>query len=120
MAQNVETQLLRKEHMILNTDRSVYKQFDSISQAKKWSREFQAKNGGLGCGVLAVIPVPPPKNIFFTVGSSALARDSSFSRERAKVTPKKHKPRSYQGGDDRVAGFQFIPKKHFPPSGARQ
>jgi hypothetical protein len=49
-----EPQLIRKGRVISNVAEGVSQEFKSISQAKRWSREWQQKNGGLGRGFLRV------------------------------------------------------------------
>jgi hypothetical protein len=45
-----ETVFLRKKNLILNFDGTPSQSFKSINQAKRWSRQQQQANGGLGMG----------------------------------------------------------------------
>lgn len=115
MPQNIEPKFLRKEHMILNPDRSVFQQMDSIAKAKRWSREFQQQNGGIGCGVVAVIATEAPKNFVMCANSPSLERDSSFARQRRQAIKREARDgwrkKSFVHTDERVGEFQRLRKK---------
>lgn len=48
----VEIKFIRTGHVIKNVATGEVQDFKSISKAKRWSREWQQKNGGLGCAGL--------------------------------------------------------------------
>lgn len=115
MAQNVKTQFLRRDHVILNVDGSISQNMGSIAKAKRWSREFQAQNGGIGCGVVSRIDTTPPRFSVNTVASEALKRDNDRHARRSKQQAGTGRPLVHS--DERVAGFQRLRKKSYPAAG---
>lgn len=59
------TQYYRVGHCIYKPDRSLDSKFASIGAAKRWSRSYQERNGGLGAGAVRVInsvnEIPTPQ-----------------------------------------------------------
>lgn len=79
-----ELQFIRKRHLILNADGSLYQNFKSVSAAKRFSRLKQKSTGGLGCGTVQVDrsddPKPPQLNFNKT---------RAFVRQMTSTPPKR-------------------------------
>ena len=50
-----EIKFIRNRNKITNVATGEVEVFPSISKAKKWSRDWQKANGGLGCAGLIVV-----------------------------------------------------------------
>lgn len=83
-----EVQFIRRGASVFTPDGELHEKHKSISKARRWSRLFQAKNGGVGCGSVRHEPSPEQLRAIRTLAKAELLRLKT-ERTRLDLAPKK-------------------------------